>query len=325
MAVLKLHKMKSPRSLERDLKDEFPTSRNHRFGTAFVDTDDNPKLVKFILNKPISGMARRLAKTLKGTGFSKVQILLDDGTVVEAEEEEEEGTAPSDPNQTSTAPGGVVPPGPPPPPPPPTMVDPAENAAKLAELQKLLAQLAPQIPKVAGQNASLKADLMKLATEANTNLKTNNLVYAATALEQLKRALETPVATAETFTKARSIWVATRQKVQQELDKLGAELGKTYAEEPVAGQVKTAYQAKRDDLLRRVDGDLLPAIEALVANADPTRRDALVEQARTVAKELQTMVDADPLVDALDDNPFVPLSLHKTLMTSLNGITGSLR
>jgi hypothetical protein len=32
-----------------------------------------------MLNKPVSSMARRLVKTLKGLGFRKMQILLEDG------------------------------------------------------------------------------------------------------------------------------------------------------------------------------------------------------------------------------------------------------
>ena len=54
-----------------------------------VDTDDDPTLVKFMLNKAVTSMARRLVKTLKGTGFRKVQILLEDGSPVEVAAEEE--------------------------------------------------------------------------------------------------------------------------------------------------------------------------------------------------------------------------------------------
>ena len=54
-----------------------------------VDTDDDPTLVKFMLNKAVTSMARRLVKTLKGTGFRKVQILLEDGSPVEVAADEE--------------------------------------------------------------------------------------------------------------------------------------------------------------------------------------------------------------------------------------------
>ena len=76
-------------STARRAAEEFPTVFNTRFGTAMVDTDDDPTLVKFMLNKPVTSMARRLVKTLKGTGFRKVQILLEDGSPVEVAAEEE--------------------------------------------------------------------------------------------------------------------------------------------------------------------------------------------------------------------------------------------
>ena len=89
VALLMLSPHRSAKSLQGDLQKQFPTAFNTRFGTAMVDTDDDPTLVKFMLNKAVTSMARRLVKTLKGTGFRKVQILLGDGTPVETAAEEE--------------------------------------------------------------------------------------------------------------------------------------------------------------------------------------------------------------------------------------------
>src|SRR6201995_3838403 len=88
VALLMLSPHRSAKSLQGDLQKQFPTAFNTRFGTAVVDTEDDPTLVKFMLNKPVTSMARRLVKTLKGTGFRKVQILLEDGTPVETAAEE---------------------------------------------------------------------------------------------------------------------------------------------------------------------------------------------------------------------------------------------
>ena len=83
VALLMLSPHRSAKSLQGDLQKDFPTAFNTRFGTAVVDTEDDPTLVKFMLNKAVTSMARRLVKTLKGTGFRKVQILLEDGSPVE--------------------------------------------------------------------------------------------------------------------------------------------------------------------------------------------------------------------------------------------------
>ena len=91
--LLMMHRIRSGKAMEKLLKDEFPDVKNPRFGVAFVDTDDNPKLVKIKLNRAVSGMARRLIKTLKGTGYNKVIIMTEDGALVEAHFEEEDEEA----------------------------------------------------------------------------------------------------------------------------------------------------------------------------------------------------------------------------------------
>ena len=90
MAYLLLDRVKAPRAVDKDLAKKFPDASNSRWGTALVDVDTDAKLVQFRLNKPISGIARKLVKTLKGTGFSKIEILLDDGTSVESGSDEDE-------------------------------------------------------------------------------------------------------------------------------------------------------------------------------------------------------------------------------------------
>src|SRR3954447_19849059 len=94
-AVMMLHKMKQPKAVSKDLEGKFKDLKNARWGTAFVDTEDDPKLVILTLNRAASGLGAKLKKTLKGTGFSKVRIQLEDGTVDEdvgeEEEEQEEG------------------------------------------------------------------------------------------------------------------------------------------------------------------------------------------------------------------------------------------
>jgi hypothetical protein len=108
VALLMLARNRSSKSLQGDLQKDFPTAFNTRFGTAVVDTDDDPTLVKFMLNKAVTSMARRLVKTLKGTGFRKVQVLLEDGSPVEAAAEEEAAEQTND-GATSGAPKALNP------------------------------------------------------------------------------------------------------------------------------------------------------------------------------------------------------------------------
>ncbi len=50
-AVLQMHRRKPGRTLEKELKDGSPESKNHRWGTLRMDSDD-PKLARFVINKP---------------------------------------------------------------------------------------------------------------------------------------------------------------------------------------------------------------------------------------------------------------------------------
>jgi len=72
-----------------------------------------------------------------------------------------------------------------PPPAPPQVAKPPDVGA----LVKELAALARRIPEVPDTDREVKARLVKLATDANVNIKTNNLNYAARFIAELREAL----------------------------------------------------------------------------------------------------------------------------------------
>jgi hypothetical protein len=176
-ALLMLDKAgKNPKGVLKALEDEFKDAKNTRWGTAVVEPE-RATLVKFIVNKPVSGMAKRLVKTLKGTGYNKAEIVLEDGTVVEgaADEEDVAATAPA-------APGA--------PPPPPPGQGPQDKAKLAAELEAKLKALLPRIGPAGAAQPDMLDQLKKFATDANVNIKTGNLVYANTYITQLATALD---------------------------------------------------------------------------------------------------------------------------------------
>jgi hypothetical protein len=172
VALLMLSHSRSSKSLQGDLQKDFPTAFNTRFGTAVVDTDDDPTLVKFMINKAVGSMARRLVKTLKGTGFRKVQLLLEDGSPVETATEEEGAEQPGIGADSAT--GAPSPQAAP-------MPDAAALAAALTELVRRFAEVT---------DPARKEALAKQAREANVNIKLGNLIYAAAGIEQLRRELQ---------------------------------------------------------------------------------------------------------------------------------------
>lgn len=413
--LLMLDRIKAPKAVEKELVKEIPAAKNTRWGTAMVDPDEDPKLVKIIINKPISSMAKRLVKTLKGTGFTKVQILLEDGTSVEGAEEEDEtaaapaseGVPPPPPPPAAEKPAhdaaelarrlaalaaripqasagdaarqaeltklatqanvniktnnltyaavsieqlskalDAAPPPAPPAPPPPQPAAPAQDAAALA---RALAALAPRIPQVAGEDAARRAALMKFATDANVNIKTNNLTYAAAAIEQLRRALdgaapaaspEAPAASpaqpdeakqkareaafsAGTYGKSGAVWVATRTKMQTELDKLRAAILAAYQGQAFVGEIEAKFSEKTAPVLQTLDTRLSDTLAGMANAADAEARSKLIDEAHEVIGEYRAYASNGLLAD-LDANPFAPVAIQSTVNATLTQLEKAL-
>ena len=162
-AMFMLHKTKPPMAILKDLeKLAGGPLRNPCHGSALVDADRDPKLVILTVNKASGGLAARLKKTLKGTGFTKAMIRLEDGTIAEMAEEDgddAEGEAP-----------------------PP--------AADVGALKQTLAGLVGRIAEAAGSDTALKAKLAKMAGDAATAIRANDQAGADATIASLREAIE---------------------------------------------------------------------------------------------------------------------------------------
>ena len=225
-AILVCHKRRQPRALEKELKEE-EGSKMHRFGTLTVDPLQ-PKLARFVINRAGAGLARKLIKTLKGTGFNRVEIVLEDGTPVEGdqgeEEEEEEqyqedmkgqhGDEEDEEGEEDQEGGGKAgqtrnpeieqeqpaqaqaypeqPAGQDPPagyPAGDQQPGPDPNQPDPAALAKELTQLVRQMMKVIASDPSQKAGLAELATDAQASLKRGDLEQAAAGIDIFRQAM----------------------------------------------------------------------------------------------------------------------------------------
>lgn len=163
-AMLLMDKIKQPRAVMKMLEDSNSNLKYPRWGSVSVDVETNPKLAVFQLNKPAPGMARRLIKTLKGTGFTKVQVLFDDGSPAENHEEEEAPEeAAAAPEGAPKAAGAVA-----------GAADGHADAARQAALTRRLADVAKQIAQ-AGDDPGRQHTMLTAANAAQTHLKTGDL------------------------------------------------------------------------------------------------------------------------------------------------------
>lgn len=160
-AAILLHKIKQPRALLSELEKEAGKLTTPAFGQALVDVDEDPKKVILTLNRAPSGISKRLKKALIGTGFTKVEIRNEDGSLAEAD-----GADELPPEVTTDA-----------------------ASPQPHDLEPALAELMKRIPAAVTANAALAGPLKQLATAAVAAVRGQDMAAASTAVEALRQAL----------------------------------------------------------------------------------------------------------------------------------------
>ncbi|HYZ60949.1 MAG TPA: hypothetical protein VE650_00730, partial [Acetobacteraceae bacterium] len=174
LAQVLLHKTKNPRALLKELEADAGKLATPAFGSAFVDVDEDPKLVILTLNKAPSGISKRLKKAMGGTGFTKVEIRNEDGTVAEQVAGDEEGAAGSG---EGAAPAEAE------------AAAPAEAEAGAPDLKATLGGLMKRIPGAIAANPAASDELKRLAGVAVGAVKVQD-EEAAQAVAALQQAVE---------------------------------------------------------------------------------------------------------------------------------------
>jgi len=346
-AVMMLHKMKQPKAVSKDLEGKFKDLKNARWGTAFVDTDD-PKLVILTLNRAASGLGAKLKKTLKGTGFSKVRIQLEDGSIAEdvgEEDEEQEGEAQASPN----APEAPVAHGPTEQnqPQTDTQAETQPNETQQfdsAALTQRLTGLVKEMIGVLKTAPERQGELKDLASKAQTAIKAGEESAATQAIDTFEAALQGGTApngadTTQTETKptgpaapnaavlqkSRTAWVAARKRIEDEIGKLQQAMTKHYDGEGFAADLDKVFQAKVGPILTSLDQSLATKLDEVGKNTDPGQHEKLVGEAQQIIGKYESFIASDPLIPQLDQNPFVPLQIQKTLTATLEALKKSVR
>jgi hypothetical protein len=337
LALLMLDRIKQPKALEQELLKRFPDAKNERRGSAFVDIEENPKLVKFTVNKAASGMARRLVKTLKGTGFNKAVVMLEDGTEVENYGEEDTVDA----ALAGAAGAASVPDAPPPDAPadssvpdaPPVDASVAAQAIDASALRRDLGGLIVRIQAVT--DPARKATLGALAAAANAALKANDLAATAAGIAKLREAVDGPQAAAPVkpvpgggavvYAKSRLAWLATRQKVQGEIEKLRGQLVTAFPGLNLEAQLDAEYTQFVAPVLSELDESLADKLDEAGNAADPAIRSPRVAEAKAIMQRYTSFLSSTPVIAALDENPFVPLAIRPTLSAALTTLAAAVR
>ncbi len=321
IGLLMLHKTKSPKALEKDLSGKFPSAKAIRWGTVAINEDDG--VVKFTINKAVSGLAPRLVKTLKGTGHNKVEIVLEDGSSVEGAADAK------DEAEASEAKGGEAETG------ETESHETATTGPDPAELNKQLVTLVKQIGAEGGNDPTRLSSLKGLAAEAATALKGKDLATAAEALRKLEVQLAEKPAAGQApagtvgivaMQKSRLLWDSARKRVAGEISELKKRAKAEFEGDPEEAMVYDALD-QLDEITSSLDTRLLDALDDLLSEQDPAKHAELLKDAKDVLADYASFVQSNELVQKLNgETPFgMSLSIGSTLAATVKALQASLR
>ena len=317
-----------------------------RFGHAMVDTAVDSALVQFVVNKDVPGTLRpKLIEQLKKAGFGKCEIRVDEGLEAEPEDTEDTGaadgakTAAPPPASVTDSDTGAVDSAAPAAPAAPAASAPAGPAGpEAAAITQRLTALTRQMIAALGSNPAAADAMRTAATAGQAALKSGDLATATSSADALERMLgaSTGSTTAPAgpaarnppgspvFTKARATWVATRSKVESELDKLHNQLQATYKGHGVIADLEKTFRTTVEPMMAQFDHTLSDKLDEVMKATDPAAHAALVAEAQQIITRYEGFLASNTLIGNLDQNPFVPLSIQKTLNASLTVLSKSI-
>lgn len=281
LGLIYLDKVKAPKAVSGVLEKAHKTATLVRWGKAEVDTDIDAKLVTFTLNKNVNGLGKKLRKSLKGTGYTKVIINFEDGTPSVKEMDEDEGVEAASEAGTGT----------------PTST----------------AQSSPVSPVGTGPVPTGEAEGGETESAETTDAPETS---AATGPSDAALATKQQLS-------ART-WVTTVISVKAEVEKLKAEVLKTYQGEALAGEIDKAFTSKVQPVLDSLNAAAAKLNEASKAT-DATTQAKLASEARAILASYVKFVTSEPLIKDLDDNPFLPLTIGSQVIKAVSQVSAQLK
>ena len=127
------------------------------------------------------------------------------------------------------------------------------------------------------------------------------------------------------YRKSRTVWMATRAKVDADIQKLSEFIMSIDHNGAFGDDLEQNFLAVVDPVLSTLDDSLTGYLtEAEHAKNEETVKRALT-QARSTIDLFQKFVAANKTIKELDSNPFMPIAVASTLTTSLSALAAALR
>ncbi|HEX5328068.1 MAG TPA: hypothetical protein VFW75_15485 [Acetobacteraceae bacterium] len=319
------------------------------FGTAVADDNRADVLLLVLEGRQLPGMKKkgeRMLKKFKPLPFKKLAVIVDGEEVEDVDDpddsdvdepDDEIGEPASATSTTSTTPEAAE-----------TTAAPAASAtpeaAEAPDLSELTRELADLIRQVQGVGDPVaRGGLAQVATEANAALKGGDQPQVISAMATLREGLETARnglggngqdaggrtgnggnGKAKVYAKSRAAWVATRQKIETDIGKLHDEMSSVYQDHGVAEDLEKAFQTHVERMLTSLDASLAEKLDEMNDARDPAQHAQLVAEAQQIIKRYGDYVSSEPIIAAIDTNPFVPMAIQRTVTTTLGVLSKAL-
>ncbi len=129
---------------------------------------------------------------------------------------------------------------------------------------------------------------------------------------------------AAAFTALRTGWVGARQKIDADIEKLHAAMSAVYQGRGVADDLEKAFRTQTGRVLSSLDASLADKLAELANAGDASQHATLIAEARQIAQRYAAYVANEPMIAALDANPFVSIAIQDTVSSSLSELTKAL-
>jgi len=310
-------------------------------GTAMPDENRAGVLVLVLQDRQLPGMQKkgeRMLKKFKPLPFTKIAVLVDGKEVEDlADPEDTDVDAPDEVETQAPAatPDAAEMRGAP--------AGPSESAgvqaapAEAPDPTAMRRELGGLIRRVQGvTDPARRQELVSIATRANTALKAGDLPQVVSAVSELRAAIdESPdgagaqstlpagsnglgPAKVAVFTKARSAWLATRTKVETDINKLQDEFLSSFKGHAKVSDLEKGFRSRVETVLATMDQELAHTLDAATKVNDLSQHANLVRNAKQIIQRYEDFVASDSTIAALDSNPFVPLAIQKTFTATLS-------
>jgi hypothetical protein len=133
-----------------------------------------------------------------------------------------------------------------------------------------------------------------------------------------------PGGTSVKFQALRLQWVQTRQRLGAEVAKLTQAILEQSSESEQSAEVRSGVGVL-DGILGQLDERLVDALDELYVCDDDRKRTRLTADARAIINEYAMFVASDPLMRAIDQNPFIPVNIAAQATTTLQALARDVR